>query len=553
MGVVLAVLGLATAIFSQQLLDTILPSEDRNRLFLGAGLLLLLLLARAGIQYLRSLLLLRQSFDFNLRIIDFFYGRLLELPKSFFDNRKTGDLIARMNDTQRIQRSVSNILASVIIDVLMVVVASGAIIWFDWKIGLVSLAWLPVFGFIVYRFHPAILGGQRSVMTTYAANESNYVDTIQGVGVIKLHGKENFFSSVTHTFYRLFQDAALKLGKIAIRYQFWTQATSVLFVVGIILWSAVKVLAATMTAGELIAVLQMVGMLMASAATLAGANIQLQEARVAFDRMYEFTSIPSEKEREAHQPQSITDSFEELRVENLRFRFPGRPLLLDGINFRLRRGEWITIMGESGMGKSTLLQILQKFYTPESGAIKVNGVDFDLLDFADWRSHLGVLPQQVKLFNGTVLDNILLGEAPESPEKLEAFFQEYDLDNYFRQFPNGYATIVGEQGVNLSGGQQQILGLARALWRRPSLLLLDEPTAALDRDSEHFVLSLLHKIKDRMGILVLTHRLSTARRADKIIVLHQGRKIATGTHEDLLHHQENIYAYAWGDMQLDYY
>jgi ABC-type bacteriocin/lantibiotic exporter with double-glycine peptidase domain len=385
-------------------------------------------------------------------------------------------------------------------------------------------------------------------MSAYAANESNYVDTIQGVGVIKLHGKEGFFSAVTNAIYRLFQDAALQLGKIAIRYQFWTQATSVLFVVGIILWSAVKVLADTMTAGELMAILQMVGMLMASAGTLAGANIQLQEARVAFDRMYEFTSIPNEKEREAHQPQSLTDTFEELRVKDLRFRFPGRPLLLEGINFQLRRGQWITIMGESGMGKSTLLQILQKFYAPESGAIKINGVDFDLLDFADWRSHLGVLPQQVKLFNGTVLDNILLGEAPESPEKLEAFFQEYDLDNYFRQFPNGYATIVGEQGVNLSGGQQQMLGLARALWRKPSLLLLDEPTASLDRDTERFVLALLDKLKAEMGILVLTHRLSTARRADQIVVLNRGKTIVAGTHDELLAHEDNLYAKAWNDI-----
>ncbi|SEP74825.1 peptidase domain-containing ABC transporter [Neolewinella agarilytica] len=548
MGVILAVLGLATAIFSQQLLDTILPSADRNRLFIGTGLLLVLLLARSAIQYLRSLLLIRQSFDFNLRIIDHFYGRLLQLPKSFFDNRKTGDLIARMNDTQRIQRAVSNILASVVIDALMVLVASGAIIWFDWKIGLVSLAWLPVFGFIVYRFHPPILGGQRAVMASYAANESNYVDTIQGVGVIKLHGKEGVFSQLTNAVYRLFQDAALALGKIAIRYQFWTQATSVLFVVGIILWSAIKVLAEEMTAGELMAILQMVGLLMASAGTLASANIQLQEARVAFDRMHEFTSIPNETEREAHQPQSLTDSFEELRVENLRFRFPGRPLLLDGVDFQLRRGQWVTIMGESGMGKSTLLQILQKFYAPESGSIKVNGVDFDLLDFADWRSHLGVLPQQIKLFNGTVLDNILLGEVPESPEKLDEFFQKYGLDDYFRQLPNGYATIVGEQGVNLSGGQQQILGLARALWRKPSLLLLDEPTAALDRNAERIVLKLLEQLKTEMGILVLTHRLSTARRADEIVVLGAGKTVASGTHEELLTQGENLYALAWGDL-----
>jgi ATP-binding cassette subfamily B protein len=548
MGVVLAVLGLATAIFSQQLLDSILPEADRSRLFIGAGLLLFLLLARAGIQYLRSLLLIRQSFDFNLRIIDHFYGRLLRLPKSFFDNRKTGDLIARMNDTQRIQRAVSNILASVVIDALMVLVASGAIIWFDWRIGLVSLAWLPVFGFIVYRFHPPILSSQRSVMASYAANESNYVDTIQGVGVIKLHGKESVFSTLTNTVYRLFQEAALGLGKIAIRYQLWTQATSVLFIVGIILWSAVKVLSDTMTTGELIAILQMVGLLMTSATTLASANIQLQEARVAFDRMHEFVSIPSETERETHQPRALTDSFEELRVEGLTFRFPGRPLLLKDVSFRLRRGEWISLMGESGMGKSTLLQILQKFYAAESGSIKINGIDFDLLDFADWRTHLGILPQEIKLFNGTVLDNILVGAVPEKPEELDQFFQQYGLDSFFRELPNGYATIVGEQGVNLSGGQKQILGIARALWRRPSLLLLDEPTAALDRHTEVFLLDLLQKLKAEMGILVLTHRLSTARRSDKIFVLADGVTLVSGNHQELLDHDNNLYALAWRDL-----
>ncbi|SEP89703.1 peptidase domain-containing ABC transporter [Neolewinella agarilytica] len=550
MGVVLAVLGLATAIFSQQLLDSILPEADRSRLFVGAGLLLLLLLARAGIQYLRTLLLLRQSFDFNLRIIDNFYGRLLRLPKSFFDNRKTGDLIARMNDTQRIQRAVSNILASVVIDALMVLVASGAIIWFDWRIGLVSLAWLPVFGIIVYRFHPLILAGQRAVMKGYAANESNYVDTIQGVGVIKLHGKEGVFSKITNAVYRMFQDAALALGKVAIRYQLWAQATSVLFVVGIILWSAVKVLHEDMTTGELIAILQMVGLLMASATTLASANIQLQEARVAFDRMHEFVSIPSEAERETHQPRSLTDRFEELRVEGLMFRFPGRPLLLKDVNFRVRRGEWVTLMGESGMGKSTLLQLLQKFYTPEGGSVKINGIDFDLLDFADWRTHLGVLPQEIKLFNGTVLDNILVGEAPESPADLEAMLKGYGLDDYFMQLPNGYATIVGEQGINLSGGQKQILGIARALWRKPSLLLLDEPTAALDRNTEAFLLSLLSKLKADMGILVLTHRLSTARQSDKIFVLEDGATLVSGNHRELLDHKNNLYALAWGDLMV---
>jgi len=153
LGIAVAILGLATAIFSQKLIDDILPSNDRLRLFAGVGLLLALLLARSFLSFLRQLLLLRQSRDFNVRIINYFYGNLLHLPKPFFDNRKTGDLIARMNDTQYIQRTISTLVSSAMIDVLMVLVATVAIFWYDWQVGLVALVWIPLFAYVVYRFH----------------------------------------------------------------------------------------------------------------------------------------------------------------------------------------------------------------------------------------------------------------------------------------------------------------------------------------------------------------------------------------------------------------
>ncbi|MFZ1456977.1 MAG: ABC transporter transmembrane domain-containing protein [Saprospiraceae bacterium] len=172
-GIVVAVTGLSTAIFSQRLLDDIIPSGDHLRLYSGLGLLLVLLLIRSFLSYIRSLFLIRQSKDFNTRITDIFYSSILHLPKSFFDHRKTGDLIARMTDTQRIQRTVSALFSSSIIDILMIVVSSVAIIIYHWQIGLISLAWLPVFTYIVYRFHRPILTGQEKVMQAYARSESH--------------------------------------------------------------------------------------------------------------------------------------------------------------------------------------------------------------------------------------------------------------------------------------------------------------------------------------------------------------------------------------------
>lgn len=547
LGIAIAVLGLSTAIFSQKLIDDILPAQELGKLLTGCVLLFFLLLVKSLFSYLRSLFLIRQSKDFNIRIIDFFYNALLNLPKSFFDNRKTGELIARMNDTNRIQRTITSIISSAMIDFLLMLVASVAIFVYHWQLGLLSLLWMPVFAWIVYKYHPEIVKKQRVVMQTYAHNEANYIDTIQGVGEIKVNNKQGLFSKITKTVYGVFQQSIFDLGKVGITYSLITELVSVFFIVGVILMSSVQVLNNVLTIGSVIAILQMISLLMTSANKLALTNIQLQEAKVAFDRMYEFTHIDNEFAPEADRSKSVINNFEELRVEHLTFRFPGRKRLLEDVSFKVRKGEQIAVLGESGCGKSTLLQILQKFYLGESGKIKVNGIDFDLVSTTNWRSHIGVVSQQVKLFSGTLIDNILLGDQVDDPQKLVAFFQYYGFDQYFQQFPNGYATLLGEHGVNISGGQTQLVGLARTLWKQPKLLLLDEPTSALDRDTEQFVMKLLQQLKDQMGIIVLTHRIAIAKNADRIYILKNGRIEHEGQHADLLH-SDNLYSRAWNDL-----
>lgn len=546
-GVAVAGLGLATAIFSQQLIDKILPAKDMVRLFSGVALLLFLLFARSGLSYLRQFLLLKQSRDFNSRIIDYFYTSLLFLPKPFFDNRKTGDLVARMNDTQRIQRTISRLVGNVMIDVLMIFIAAGAIFSYNKQIGLVTLAWIPVFVGVVYAFHAKILAGQRAVMSAYALNESNYIDTMQGIGDIKVANKQSIFARLTKAVYGFFQQTMFDLGKIGIRFNLMTELVGAAFVVGVITWSSMNVVNGILTTGAMMAILQMVGLVMNAVGELAMTNIQLQEAKVAFDRMYEFTATESEYEEESEQPKAQILQLEELKVQNLAFRFPGRKRLLEDVSIEVKKGEWIAILGESGCGKSTLLQILQKFYPPESGKIKVNGIDLDLIGFSHWRNLLGVVSQQVKIFNGTLLDNILLGELIDQPEALTAFFQYYGFDRYFERLPQGYATVLGEGGINLSGGQQQIVALARALYRKPQLLLLDEPTSALDRDTERFVLNLLEQLKSDTAIIVLTHRLKTARQADRIYIIENGSTQLPGNHQELLL-TENLYSRAWSDV-----
>lgn len=526
MGAFVSALGLSIAIFSQKLVDIILPAKDISKLLKGVGLLTFLLMVRVLFSYLRQYLLLNQSKDFNIRIVDFFFSSLLKLPKTFFDSRKTGELIARMNDTSRIQQTISNIFTNLAIEVIIIILSSVALFYYHVQVGFAALLWLPFFGTIVYLYNTKIINGQRRVMAAYAMNESHYIDVIQGAGVIKATNKEDLFADITKRIYELFQETRYQLGMIGNSFGIVTQLTMTIFTVGIILFSSLLVLNGKLSIGSVMAVVQMIGSVMESASTIAVISISLQEAKIAIERMQEFTTIPAEYQPEQEQAKHHTSVFDSLIVSQLDFRFTGRPLLLSDISFWLKKGEIIAITGESGGGKSTLLQILQGFYQPEKGDIILNGVPLNQVSLVDWRRLFGVVPQQVKIFNGNLIDNILLGQTTEEEaQKVIAFCQEIGLGAYFERFPQGYFTILGESGVNISGGQQQLVGIARALYHKPQLLLLDEATASMDVKTERFVLDLLVGLKSTVGILMITHRSQTQSVADRVYRIEDGQMV----------------------------
>jgi ATP-binding cassette subfamily B protein len=543
LGVGIAVLGMAMSVFSQKLIDDILPSQNTKKLISGIGLLTFLLLVRVGFSTLRELLLIRQSKDFNNRIIDSFYSSLLHLPKPFFDTRKIGELVARLNDTNRVQKVIKFIASNFVIDALVVFVSFGFLFFYSWQVGVIAFISLPIYFFIIYRFNSKIISSQKEVMQSYALSESNYISSMQGIATIKNYNKQSFFQKINQLVFGNLQNKIVNLGKINVRLSLFAGIAGVLFLMAILSYTSLQVYNKQMKLGELMAILGIAGSLLPSITNLALISIPINEAKIAFNRMFEFTSMEKEKQGEI-----MVNEFNSLEIKNLSFRFAGRSQLLKNVNISVKKGQLNAIVGESGSGKSTLGQILQKFYDFENGAITINKkYNLNEISLTDWRNLVGVVPQEITIFNGNVLDNILLGKE-DTPENVLQFCKEYGFEAFINYLPQGYATILGEEGVNLSGGQKQIIALARVLYKKPALLILDEATAAMDRKTEKFCIQLISKLKNEMGVLFISHRLETFKKyADTIYVLEDGKTAVQGNHQELLK-TSNFYSDYWKEL-----
>lgn len=544
-GLFIAVLGMVMAVFSQKLVDDVLPSHNTTKLVAGIILVLILLLAKVMVSALRSKLLITQSRNFNNRIIRFFFGKLLRLPKAFFDTRKTGDMVARLNDTRRIQSVIGTLIGDTVINALVLMVSLAFLFYYSWKVALVSLLCIPVFYWIVSRSNRKIISQQREVMGSYAMSESGFINTIGGIADIKSASRQENFLKLNEFLYATFQGKVFSLGQTQISLGVWAGIGSAVIQVGLIAMCSAFVFAGTMTMGELMAVIGITGSLFPSVASLALVMIPINEAKVAFDRMFEI--VDTHDEGAGGQAQTAV-SGQVLEVKDLAFRFVGRKRLFSDISLKFEAGTITGIVGESGCGKSTLCQILERFYSPEEGAVLLDGVPATEIPLDQWRSLVSYVPQQTFLYNGTVLENICFGNLPKDLNEVVSFCRRYGFDTFLSELPNGLGTLVGEEGINLSGGQAQLVSFARALYRPSRILILDEMTAAMDRRTEKHICQVLRELSMDHIIVFVTHRLETARLlSDAIVVMENGTVSACGTHGELLQ-SDNFYSEYWRSL-----
>ena len=382
-----------------------------------------------------------------------FIKTLLHLPKRFFDSRKTGDLVARLNDTARIQRVVSLAVGNAVIDLLVIAVSLGVVFYYSPQTGSVLVLTLPVYTFVVYRFHQPALAKQRKMMEAYARNESTYISTVQGIRSVKSFNKQEIFLSLNQQIYGAFQDSIFHLGCLQRRLNLHAAIAGALLLSSILAFACYQVLSHQLKIGELLALVGLSATLIPQVANLCLMLIPINEARVAFDRIYEFEEIGTENAVSASNDSTSAYRIESLSIENITFRFPGKRPILEKFSMQVHRGEIVGLVAESGTGKSTLIQLIEGFYQPESGKISINqSIDLACITIEERRRRIATVPQEIELFPGSVLDDILSFSQYDIVNKIDPeaikFLKNLAFTVFYQRLPQGLHTQVGQGGAN---------------------------------------------------------------------------------------------------------
>ncbi len=471
------------------------------------------------------------------------YRHLHKLPMSYFKNEKTGNLISRiMNDVNAVNSSISAVFLNLIREPLKIIVFLGIAIAISWKLTLFSLVVLP-FSLVVISYIGLIIRKQSGLLQQKIADLTNRLhETITGIKIVKAFGMEEYenkkFEDETESFFKL----SLKITRIRNISSPTTEFLSVIVGVVIIYFGAQLVLVdKSITASQFIGFLFAIFQLMPPVKELSSVNNRIQESSAAADRIFEIIDTePSIKDPD--NPVPLKEFNDKLEFRNVSFHYEDSDsLVLDSISFTADKGKIIAIVGSSGAGKTTLVDLIPRFFDPVEGSILLDGVDIRSFKIEDLRKLMGIVTQETVLFNDTVRSNIAYGLTDCSDQKIIEAAKAANAHRFIMELPHQYDTIIGEKGTKLSGGQRQRISIARAILKNPPIMILDEATSSLDNESEVLVQEAIERLLQSRTVFVIAHRLSTIRNADRILVLEHGKIVQDGKHEDLIKNENGIY------------
>jgi subfamily B ATP-binding cassette protein MsbA len=463
------------------------------------------------------------------------YDRLLRLPLESFDRWRPGELIARFNsDLQVMSDAVSVSLPQLIIAVLTFVSSFVAMIWIDWLLTLVLVVVAPLMSIAVSRFQTLITTSMTRSQSRIANLSSTLTEILQAQRIVKAFGREEFESKRFRYRNEDYFGAFMKLNQFVYMQPVVFTSILSLAVIAIVWLSAREVLVGHLNTGTIMTYWLLVVNLVNPMNRMAAFVGDLSKALVSTGRAYELLDLPMEEEGVA-QAEPMPRIAGKIVFDGVWFSYDaGETPALADVTAAIGAGEIVALVGPSGAGKTTLVNMIPRFYCPQRGRVLIDGIDIAHVRLADLRSQIAIVPQDPQLFRASLAENIRYGRLDASDDDVRRAAVEANADEFIQTLPEGYDTEVGERGVRLSGGQRQRIAIARAIVRDPRILILDEATSALDRHSEALIESALDRLLPGRTTLIIAHRLSTIRRATTILYIEGGRVLEAGSHDVLL-------------------
>lgn len=523
----------AAALVVKQVLDDVFINKDREMLMLIPLAVLTIFILKGVFHYVQSYLMSYVSLKAIKDIRDELYSHIQKQSLAFFHKNPTGKLMSNITyDVNLIGATVSDALSSLLKDSFTAIALMGVLFYRDWQLASIAIIVYPLALYPIIKF-----GKKLRKIGTKSQERMGYIsaflhETIAGARIVKAFGMEEYESRRFFEANNKFVNLLMKSCRVK------ASSTPIMELLGacgfafIIWYGGLKVVESQITPGDFFSFLTALLMVYQPITKLTKVNNKIQEGLAAAVRIFKILDTePEIKSRsEAIQISSIKKSVE---FENVTFSY-GDEKVIKKLNLTVNKGERIAIVGNSGGGKSTLVNLIPRFYDVTDGHIKIDNIDIRDVTVESLRSMIGIVTQETILFNDTVRSNIAYGHSESSDEMIIDAAKASFAHDFIQEMPEGYDTVIGEQGVRLSGGQRQRISIARAIMKNAPILILDEATSALDSESEALVQHALENLMEGRTSFVIAHRLSTVRSADKIIVLSKGEIVEEGTHDELL-------------------
>ncbi|HLX39340.1 MAG TPA: peptidase domain-containing ABC transporter [Ktedonobacteraceae bacterium] len=522
------------------MLDQVFPARDIPLFVWLLAMLLGVFILAEVLSYLNRNILGSLSRDANLKIIYRFYHHMLRLPLSFYQGlSSTGQVLSRLNEVTSAQQTVIQVMIDTTVNSVLTVIYVGVLFFTDWRLTLAVLAVSPFYIGVSLYFNRRIRQLSRQVLESYAVMNGAMYEGLTGLKTVKALAAE-------HRFGRKIKKLVMITNNFSFRRTIFQSEANLaigfvqdLCTIAILSFGGYLVLTGNMTAGGLAAFVLILRQLSTPVTTLNGVNQQIQASAVAIDRLFEILNYP--EEADAEKGVVLPEVNGHITMQHVHFSYvPGIEVLHD-ISLDVPAGTTIAFVGRSGAGKTTIANLLMRFYNPESGSISVDGHDLRDLKIENLRTQFGVILQDDSLFSGTIEDNLCFGLLRKvSLVEMEEAARNANILDFIQAQPLGFKTVLHERGQSLSGGQRQRISIARMFLRQPKILIMDEPSSALDNESEQMIQQAMKRLTHGRTTFIIAHRLSTIRNADHIIVIDEGKTVEQGSHEELLQ-QQGVY------------